>query len=532
MATKFKTLLKFQIKYKLGLSRIKDTFFNSTKSKISAIAGMIALLFVISLFLISYGFVMNLMYDFFASNNNKQGYFNAITLIANAIVLLTSVFSTYNIMFAEKDWEVLSPLPIKNNHIFLMNFIIMYLSSLTSSLAFLVPGFVVFFIKNSISIIMLFKVTIGILTFPILPLTISYLVISFVLRFFSKFKYKELLATLGGIFIICAYLLLNNNNQILNKLIHQADKISIYNKYVLNSYLFTQSLSQNGKLSLVYTLAAVLLAILLVVFVYFCGGKIYASIVEKSLNVSVNKNKVKFNFNQNAHSDAFCKKEIKTIIRSPIYVLNCLINIVLAPIAAYMLWKQKSSLSIILNDNINLFIITLVPCFIIMSTSMVASTTISREGKSFWLNQIIPISIKEQIKGRIKAAVIFYWISAFLYQILIGVLLKFDFLYIIYGLMLTFAGALPFAYSGLIIDISKPKLVWDKEAEAVKQNFNAVIGMVVCLVISLIYSIPVALYLTGVLSETVTMIMMPVVIVICIVITKNLLNKKGDYYEN
>ena len=98
--------------------------------------------------------------------------------------------------------------------------------------------------------------------------------------------------------------------------------------------------------------------------------------------------------------------------------------------------------------------------------------------------------------------------------------------------MLTFAAALPFAYSGLIIDISKPKLVWDKEAEAVKQNFNAVLGMLACLLLSVIYSIPVALYLVGFLSEIVTMILMPVVIGICIVITKYLLNKKGDCYEN
>lgn len=532
MATKFITLLKFQLKYKLGISRIKDVFNSSKKSNLSAVAGTVILIFVAVLFLISYGFVMNLLYEFFASNNNSEGYFNAITLMANAIVLLTSVFSTYNIMFADKDWEVLSPLPIKRNHIFLMNFIILYLSSLISALAFLVPGFIIFFVKNSLSIIMLIKVAIGILCFPILPLSISFFAISFILRFFTRFKYKELLATIGGIIIICAYLLLNNNNQILNKLILQADKFSIYNKFVFNSYFFTQSLSQYGTLSVLYTLGAILLAILLVSLMYFCGGRIYASVVEKMLSVSVNKSNAKLKYNQNARYDAFCKKEIKTIIRSPIYALNCLINIVFAPIAAYMLWKQKSSFSLFLNEKINLFIIALLPCFIIMSISMVSSTTISREGKAFWLTQIIPVSIKAQIKGRVKAAVIFYWISAFLYQILIGVLLKFEFLYIIYGLMLTFAAALPFAYSGLIIDISKPKLLWDKEAEAVKQNFNAVVGMLACLLLSVIYSIPVALYLVGFLSETVTMILMPVVIGICIVITKYLLNKKGDCYEN
>lgn len=531
MATNFKTLLKFQLKYKLGISRIKELFFKSEHSKFSAVAGMI-ILFIAALFImISYGFIMNLLYDFFASKGSVEGYFNTLSIMANTIVLITSILSVYNILFAEKDWEILSPLPIKSNYIFLMNFIILYLTSIISSLAFLLPGFIVFFIKTGFSLVMIIKIAIGIITFPVLPLTISFIIISLVLRFFSRFKYKEFFATISGVFIIVVCLLLNNNSEILNKFILQSEKLSVYNKFILNSYLFTQSLSQYGKVSLFFALSEVLLAIVLIVIMYLYGGKVYTSIAQQMFSVSEGKHNSIFKFNQKKHYDAFYNKEIKTITRSPVFAINCLINIVFAPIAAYLLWKQKESFSIF-NDNINLFIIGLLPCFIIMSTSMVSSTSVSREGKAFWITQIIPVRTKDQIKGRVKAAVLFYWISAFLYQILFGVLLKFDFLYIIYGLMVSFAGALPFAYSGLIIDLNKPKLIWDKEAEAVKQNFNAVIGMFVCFVFSIIYSIPIALYIMEVLSLIITMVMIPVVIIFCIIITKYLLNKKGDYYEN
>ena len=115
---------------------------------------------------------------------------------------------------------------------------------------------------------------------------------------------------------------------------------------------------------------------------------------------------------------------------------------------------------------------------------MVPSTSISREGKYFWITQMIPVSQKEQMKGRVKASVIFYWIASLLYIILFGVLLKIEFLYIIYGLMVSFAGALPFAYTGLLIDYIKPKLQWDKESEAAKQNFNAILGIIISIVFS------------------------------------------------
>ena len=54
--------------------------------------------------MISYGFIMNLLYDFFASKGSVEGYFNTLSIMANTIVLITSILSVYNILFAEKEY--------------------------------------------------------------------------------------------------------------------------------------------------------------------------------------------------------------------------------------------------------------------------------------------------------------------------------------------------------------------------------------------------------------------------------------------
>ena len=526
MATKFTTLLKFQLKYKLGISKIKEMFSASSSAKISTALVVMLLAVIAACILIPYGIIMSFIYNTFNKTGNIEGYFNVVTIMANVVVFLTSILSVYNIMFGERDYEILAPLPIKKRHIFLLNYVILYLTSVLSACVFLVPGFVVYFLKSGFDFYVLLKLLIGMTVFPSLPLGIAFVIVSLLMVLSSNFKYKEILITIGGIVLVMACLLVSNNNEILNSLLFHINKLSYANKFLLNSYLFTKSVSSYGLLSFCYTFGSVVLSVMLFALIYLYGGVMYHKIAEKMLSVSGANNKSKNKFHQKHQSDAFCSKEIKTILRSPIYALNCLFNIILAPLAIYMLWQNKSKLDDFkMFENADHFLLGLSLCFVVMSASMVSSTSVSREGKSFWITQIVPVSMKNQLKGRVKAAVILYWISAFIYIFLLGVLLKTKFLYIIYGLVVSFAGALPFAYAGLIIDLKRPKLFWDKESEAVKQNFNGIIGMIVAIVFSMFYVIPIGLYAVGILPLTIALVLVPVIIALCIFITKYILNK-------
>ena len=101
-----------------------------------------------------------------------------------------------------------------------------------------------------------------------------------------------------------------------------------------------------------------------------------------------------------------------------------------------------------------------------------------------------------------------------------------NFLYMIYGFFIILAGSVPFACSGILIDLSHPKLIWDREAEAVKQNFNGMAGMLISIVFVLIYLIPFFLYLGGIFSETASLAGIPVLILLMILLNVSLLNKK------
>lgn len=521
----FAILLKFQFKYKLGIARVKDAFSVVKNNKISSLVIALLLCSVCACVLIPYGVIMSAIYDIFTAAGNIEGYFSTVTVMANIMVFVLAIFSVFGIMFADKDREILAPLPIKKQHIFLANYVIMYVAALLSACLFLFPGYIVFFVKNGFSLLLCVKMVLGTLVFPVMPLAVAFVVISVISRIVSGFKFKEALLTVFGALIICASLIFTNNNEILSGLL---TKTHTFNRYLLNSHFLSKALASASFDSFVFLLNSFIFALIILFAVYVCGGFVYDSITEKMNSVSKSE-KTAFKFSHKKQHNAFCSKEIKTILRSPIFALNCLVNIVIAPVAAYMITKRLPQLSLKSFGEFETAMIGLFVSFAIMSMGLVSSTSISREGKCFWITQIVPVSLKKQAKGRIKAATIFYFIAGEIFLFLFGVLLKIDFLYIIYGLVLTPVGALPFSYLGLFVDLIKPKLYWDKESEAVKQNFNGMLGIFACMLLTVVYMLPFILYMLGFVSKMLSLITVPIMIIVCLLLTRYMLYKRiGD----
>lgn len=274
-------------------------------------------------------------------------------------------------------------------------------------------------------------------------------------------------------------------------------------------------------------------AALLVFLTYLYGGAVYDKILQRMSAATAADGQRRRKYKERNPSAAFCRKEIKTILRSPVYALNCLINILLAPLAAVLLAREDSVRQILgefIKDPENIdFLLAMAGLLIglgLMSLNMVPSTSISREGKCVWISEIIPVSLKSQVKGRLAAAVLFYVLSGALFIILFGILLKINFLYMIYGFCIILAGSLPYACGGLLIDLSHPKLIWDREAEAVKQNFNGMIGMLIAIGMALLYMVPFFLYLGGIFSQTAVLAGIPVMVLLTVLLSVSLLNKK------
>lgn len=139
--------------------------------------------------------------------------------------------------------------------------------------------------------------------------------------------------------------------------------------------------------------------------------------------------------------------------------------------------------------------------FFLCSFGQTAISSITREGKRIWLMQSLPITYKDQVKGRLLASYFFQFIN--MAPITIVLLLIFrPSIEIILGYIIGVAvAAFVISNVGLFVDILKPKLNWDTPQEAIKQNFNIFIfsmGIIVYAIV--IIFIIIKLFEYGVIS--------------------------------
>jgi len=113
----------------------------------------------------------------------------------------------------------------------------------------------------------------------------------------------------------------------------------------------------------------------------------------------------------------------------------------------------------------------------IAGSSGASASGISREGSQFFVSKYLPVPFRVQVQAKLAIAFVLPFAGL---TVLLGVLA------IRYHLSLPLLGAgllialpalaLP-VLAGLILDIHFPKLVWDNEYRAVKQNMNIMLLM-------------------------------------------------------
>lgn len=531
----FGTLLKFQFKYKLGFRRIKESIGAMRHGKMAASGAVLLLLLIVACILLPYIILMNVLLSSFQQNGNLAGYFDTLFVLANIITFFTAMLSSYSILFSGKDREILTPLPIRKQYIFLTAYITMYCSSILSALLFILPGIIVYQVKMGFSLIFLLKALIGAVAFPALPLALAFLLMSGVLAVTSGFRHKELFSTIFGVLFIVVFFYLNSNQELMGRFVESGvGYVSAAGKILVNGYLLREALLSGGGAGWFSLLLCIAAAAVLVFLIYLYGGAVYDKILQRMSHVARARESKKRSYKKGAPAAAFYRKEIKTILRSPVYTLNCLINIVLAPVAAFLLGSKSSAMEQVLaglhiqpeQTDFFFLMMMLVMGLALMALNYTPSTSISREGKCLWIPEIVPVPLKSQVKGRLAAAVLFYVLSGALFVVIFGILLKIRIFYMIYGLLIVFAGSLPYACAGLAVDLAHPKLIWDKEAEAVKQNFNGMLGMLLSIVMMIVYMVPFILYLAKILPAGAVLAGIPVMVLLMLLVTAYILNRK------
>lgn len=437
---------------------------------------------------------------------------------ANLVTFVFSIFLIPSVFYFSKDSETLLALPIKPETILASKFVVCLIYEYAFSLAVCLPLFAAYLNQVAVSWQFYIFALLVALTLPIYPLILSSIISMLVMRFVPFFKNRDRFNMIGGMLSVglalafsmfmnsesmqtadpqkLLYLILEGNNSL----------ISMFS-YLFPSVPFAATALVDGDfisilIYLVILVVAMIVFILMGKYFYFKGaigfnetGSNRKKLSDKDLRkTSQRRNKL----------HTYMMKEFKLIFRTPVYFLNCIGSSAIMPILfIIMYYSGASDMDLSMMEYVSFegtlpyaILIGLAGGILFANMNLISATAISREGSNVMFMKYIPMEFKAQLHAKANCGIIVSILSM-LIMIIIGYII---FPYLpFYDYVVCFLSSLITCilgnYIGIMIDMAHPKLVWEQEAAAVKQNMTAMIammgGMALCAMMGfIIYMLP------------------------------------------
>lgn len=428
--------------------------------------------------------------------------------IVCVVIFFFGIFYAMGIFYFSMDVENLLPLPFKPWHIMGAKFAVVLIYEYLTELIFFLPTIIAYGIKSNGGVLYYTYGVIIFLLLPIIPLVIASVINMIIMRFTNIAKNKDRFRLVGGLIAMGFGVGINiyiqrftqdiNQSEITkmfeqgnNSLVALATKMFPSTIIAVNSLINTTNIHGiiNLILFIVITLASLMIFIILGQALYFKGVMGVSETASKRKTLS--SHELTKNTTQNSTLKIYILKELKLLFRTPIYFMNCVLMNFLWPVFLLIpIFAQKGGRSqlnmfteFLQNDKTTGIALGIFFAFMVFvsCSNAISTTTISREGKNLFILKYIPMKYKDQLMAKVLSAVVLGVAGMLMVCILGLILLKLPLDLVLLMIIVGFLGIVFTSFIGIFIDLNFPKLQWDTEQKAVKQNLNVIISMIICI---------------------------------------------------
>lgn len=474
-----KTLLKKDLYLSL-LAPLKKPSKNGGDFRVLTVLGLVILFFYLAFlyFFLILGFIIPMA---------KLGKESLVLMVFFGFVSLgTIVFTSPGIIskiYYSRDVELLLPLPLRQNNIYLSKILGSVAIAFLTSLVIFIPLIFPLVKYGSLKLIKFFSIiflNLSNIIFTVLILSI--ILILFMRAFAGIGGLKNLLQGLGFIFGIGATLApqLITRSDLAKEVVEK--NIMDFLKGLFPQVYLVDKLYGMTNLSGFFISLAILIAMAVILFILsFPLSKLMIAGVLRA-NTSGSKAKRKGENKNTSIAISLAKKDVLNVLKTPVYFFNLASGAFMFPILMIFGFLKGESIKHIQEffantesfgfGKIDVFFALLIGLFFYAAfMTPLSITSITREGKNIFLMQTLPISYEDQIKGRILGSSLFQFVSTFPIIIFLAYLIGFDGLYILAMLIGPCLGSYASSSFGIYYGIKYPKLDWENPQDAVKRNF-------------------------------------------------------------
>lgn len=462
------------------------------------------LLVLVSLLIILPFVVVSGLFIYTVTNSLVEYNYETIGLEFMCILLcvFTFIFS-FNVILNELyftgDIENLLPLPLKPREIVGAKIASIFCAESLVQLLVIFFSVIGFFFALGLSFKNFLLGIIGMITLPMIPI-IYCSIISLLIMSFTRFiKNKETIRKVGLVFVLAVLMLFvyflgalqNFDLELYIEGFVNGDQtfLHVMRGIFPHINLFIDILVTGSIRSLLlYILVNIGFIVVLLGLADVCYFKGVVGLSSKDTASKKSSSNILNNIKVENPTNSYFKKEIFTLFRTSSYFLNCILINFIWPIFVYVICKLKFpdlTLSKLKNlvtstDNntlIIIFMFVIGVSILLPALNSIASSSFSREGKNFYFMKYIPMDYSSQVYVKLLVSFIIAFIGvnvfSLIFYLVIGLKVSTAFIFLI----ISFLAILFICSLGIIIDSINPKLVWDDELNALRENSNNFIVM-------------------------------------------------------
>jgi len=457
-------------------------------------------------------------YDLLAPIGQEGAIITLGMVLVSSMIFFFGIFYVINLFYLAGDAQSLLALPLRGWQVLGARFTVVLCYEYLTELPFLLPPIIVFGIKSSASPIYWIYSLFGFLLIPLLPLGLATIPTVILMRFANLGRRKDLFKILGGLIAIVLavglqFVFQKSGPNVMDPAFVQnllTDPNGLMNLisrvFPSTQYLGLALVNADNATGFFNLLLFTGLSLLAVILAWEVGDKLYFKGLVGSSETNARRKKLTSSDYKRLVTGSpallsYCIKELRLLIRTPIYFINCVLTNILIPVLLIIpFWLQSRNETgpmpwdgLLSNPEGSIIVVAAVVGIAVFlnATNAITATSLSREGKEFFISKYIPLSFQKQIQAKLISGYILGGLGTILLLIAANVLIPLNIAINGSILAVGLVAIIPTIETGLLIDIFHPKLDWDNEQKAVKQNLNVIWSMLASILIGgcIIYTV-------------------------------------------
>ncbi len=488
------TLSKFELINFLGINELRHVKDPSVKKTKGFMFGVLIFLYVVLIF---YMAGQSMVLAQLGQKDYIPVLYLGLAFIANVAV---GIYRAKASIYRESDLEQVSVFPVSGADIAASRIFRMYVDNLIVGIGIIIPAMIIYGIKSGCGALFYISIIPVCIISPIIPTALAALVGIIFAAIIARNRHKVLTEVILAIVIVIGSFAVSGvisaktgltgggfgaaskeeiNEQINEELSRMmTEKLGSMESGFPLMKIMGEVLRDADYLGiLIYALISLAVLIPTVIVI----GKNFFSISKRLFVTQAHREYKMEELHQQSVLTALVKKEAARYFSSGIYVSNTIVNPVLVLVMAVALgfvdlnkvMAEAGELPINMNPY------AAIPFFMgmIFCMTSIASSSVSMEGKNWWIMRTLPLSAKDILGAKLLFNLIFLAPFYALTEIIMLFTVNAGF---VERLWLIIIPALSIIYSvllGLFLNLKFPKFNWENDTEVVKQSAAVGLGM-------------------------------------------------------